>query len=170
MMCLIEGEPYECPMAPFGGVEQLAWSPDSKTIAYTCRKKTGVDYATSTDSDIFLYDVATGSTKNLCKPEGYKAPEVDYTTSLKHQAVNNQADDVNVGYDTNPQFSPDGKYVAWQSMKHDGYESDPTDSASTTSPPARRSMWPRSSTPTSTPSAGLPTPRRSTSLVAGMLA
>ena len=121
---IIDGEPYECPMAPFGGVEQLAWSPDSKTIAYTCRKKTGVEYATSTDSDIFLYDVATGSTKNLCKPEGYKAPEVDYTTSLKHQAVNNQADDVNVGYDTNPQFSPDGKYVAWQSMKHDVYESD----------------------------------------------
>ena len=121
---IIEGEPYECPMAPFGGVEQLAWSPDSKTIAYTCRKKTGVKYAISTDSDIFLYDVATGSTKNLCKPEGYKAPEVDPTTSMKNQAVNNQEGDVNVGYDTNPQFSPDGKYVAWQSMKHDGYESD----------------------------------------------
>ena len=121
---IIEGEPYECPMAPFGGVEQLAWSPDSKTIAYTCRKKTGVNYAISTDSDIFLYDVAAGSTKNLCKPEGYKAPEVDPTTSMKNQAVNNQEGDVNVGYDTNPQFSPDGKYVAWQSMKHDGYESD----------------------------------------------
>ena len=121
---IIEGEPYECPMAPFGGVEQLAWSPDSKTIAYTCRKKTGVNYAISTDSDIFLYDVATGSTKNLCKPEGYKAPEVDPTTSMKNQAVNHQKGDVNVGYDTNPQFSPDGKYVAWQSMKHDGYESD----------------------------------------------
>lgn len=121
---IIEGEPYECPMAPFGGVEQLAWSPDSKTIAYTCRKKTGVNYAISTDSDIFLYDVATGSTKNLCKPEGYKAPEVDPTTSMKNQAVNHQEVDVNVGYDTNPQFSPDGKYVAWQSMKHDGYESD----------------------------------------------
>lgn len=121
---IIEGEPYECPMAPFGGVEQLAWSPDSKTIAYTCRKKTGVNYAISTDSDIFLYDIATGSTKNLCKPEGYKAPEVDPTTSMKNQAVNNQEGDVNVGYDTNPQFSPDGKYVAWQSMKHDGYESD----------------------------------------------
>ena len=121
---IIEGEPYECPMAPFGGVEQLAWSPDSKTIAYTCRKKTGVNYAISTDSDIFLYDVATDSTKNLCKPEGYKAPEVDPTTSMKNQAVNNQEGDVNVGYDTNPQFSPDGKYVAWQSMKHDGYESD----------------------------------------------
>lgn len=121
---IIEGEPYDCPMAPFGGVEQLAWSPDSKTIAYTCRKKTGVNYAISTDSDIFLYDVATGSTKNLCKPEGYKAPEVDPTTSMKNQAVNHQEGDVNVGYDTNPQFSPDGKYVAWQSMKHDGYESD----------------------------------------------
>ena len=121
---IIEGEPYECPMAPFGGVEQLAWSPDSKTITYTCRKKTGVNYAISTDSDIFLYDVATGSTKNLCKPEGYKAPEVDPTTSMKNQAVNHQEGDVNVGYDTNPQFSPDGKYVAWQSMKHDGYESD----------------------------------------------
>ena len=121
---IIEGEPYECPMAPFGGVEQLAWSPDSKTIAYTCRKKTGVNYAISTDSDIFLYDVATGSTKNICKPEGYKAPEVDPTTSMKNQAVNHQEGDVNVGYDTNPQFSPDGKYVAWQSMKHDGYESD----------------------------------------------
>ncbi len=121
---IIEGEPYECPMAPFGGVEQLAWSSDSKTIAYTCRKKTGVNYAISTDSDIFLYDVETGSTKNLCKPEGYKAPEVDPTTSMKNQAVNHQEGDVNVGYDTNPQFSPDGKYVAWQSMKHDGYESD----------------------------------------------
>ena len=121
---IIDGEPYECPMAPFGGIEQLAWSPDSKTIAYTCRKKTGVDYAISTDSDIFLYDVATGSTKNLCKPEGYKAPEVDATTSLKNQAVNKQESDVNVGYDTNPQFSPDGKFIAWQSMKHDGYESD----------------------------------------------
>ena len=121
---IIDGEPYECPMAPFGGIEQLAWSPDSKTIAYTCRKKTGVDYAISTDSDIFLYDVATGSTKNLCKPEGYKAPEVDATTSLKNQAVNKQESDVNVGYDTNPLFSPDGKFIAWQSMKHDGYESD----------------------------------------------
>ena len=121
---IIEGEPYECPMAPFGGIEQLAWSPDSKTIAYTCRKKTGVNYAISTDSDIFLYDVVTGSTKNLCKPEGYKEPEVDPTTSMKNQAVNHQEGDVNVGYDTNPQFSPDGKYVAWQSMKHDGYESD----------------------------------------------
>ena len=121
---IIEGEPYECPMAPFGGIEQLAWSPDSKTIAYTCRKKIGVDYAISTDSDIYLYDLSTGTTRNICKPANYKAPAVNATKSLKNQTVNHQEGDCNVGYDTNPQFSPDGKYIAWQSMKHDGYESD----------------------------------------------
>ena len=121
---IIEGEPYECPMAPFGGIEQLAWSPDSKTIAYTCRKKTGVKHAISTDSDIFLYDVTTGTTKNLCKPEGYKEPDVDATKTMKDQAVNHQKGDLNVGYDTNPKFSPDGRYIAWQSMARDGYESD----------------------------------------------
>lgn len=121
---IIDGEPYECPMAPFGGIEQLAWSPDSKSIAYTCRKKTGVDYAISTDSDIYLYDLSTGATRNICKPANYKASAVNATKSLKNQAVNHQEGDCNVGYDTNPQFSPDGKYVAWLSMKHDGYESD----------------------------------------------
>ena len=121
---IIDGEPYECPMAPFGGIEQLAWSPDSKSIAYTCRKKTGVDYAISTDSDIYLYDLSTGATRNICKPANYKAPAVNATKSLKNQAVNHQEGDCNVGYDTNPLFSPDGKYVAWLSMKHDGYESD----------------------------------------------
>lgn len=65
---ILNGEPYECPMAPFGGIEQLAWSPDSKQIAYTCRKKEGVQYAISTDADIYLYDVATKTTRNLCKP------------------------------------------------------------------------------------------------------
>lgn len=121
---ILDGEPYECPGEPFGGVEQLAWSPDSKTIAYTCRKKTGRDYAVSTDSDIFLYDIAAKTTRNLCKPEGYKAPEVDYTKTLSHQKVNAQEGDLNVGYDINPKFSPDGKSVAWLSMKRDGYESD----------------------------------------------
>lgn len=121
---LLAGEPYECPMEPFGGVEQLAWSMDSKQIAYTCRKKMGRDYAVSTDSDIFLYDLATGNTTNLCKPADYKAPAVDYTKTLATQSVNAQEGDLNLGYDVNPKFSPDGKYVAWQSMKRDGYESD----------------------------------------------
>lgn len=121
---VLQGEPFECPTAPFGGTEQLAWSPDSKSIAYTCRKKEGVQYAISTDTDIYLYDVSTRKTKNLCKPSGYKEPAIDATKSMKNQAVNHQPGDMNVGYDTNPQFSSDGKYIAWQSMAHNGYESD----------------------------------------------
>ena len=89
---------FECPMRPWGGVEQYNYSPDSKTIAYTCRKKTGYDYAHSTNSDIFLYDIANKTTKNLS--EGI------------------------MGYDQNPVFSHDGKYIAWESMERDGYESD----------------------------------------------
>ncbi len=121
---ILNGEPYECPLAPFGGTEQLAWSPDSKSIAYTCRKKTGVDYAISTDADIYLYNVETGNTVNLCKPANYTQVEVDATKTMKDQQVNHQTADVNVGYDVNPHFSPDGKYIAWQSMARDGYESD----------------------------------------------
>ena len=137
---ILEGEPYECPMEPFGGMEQLAWSPDSKFIAFTCRTKTGIDYSISTDSDIFLYDVESADldkTINLCKgsefgvvsdggyvgsPDGICNP----TKSLKNQYINQHADlkDSNVGYDINPKFSPDGRYVAWLSMKRDGYESD----------------------------------------------
>ena len=122
---ILEGEPYECPMEPFGGIEQLDWSPDSKAIAYTCRKKTGTEYSISTDSDIFLYDVDKRTTRNLCKPEGYVAPKVDPTITLKVQAVNSPENlKNNVGYDQNPQFSPDGKYIAWLSMERDGYEAD----------------------------------------------
>ena len=123
---LLEGEPFESPMMPFGGNEQLAWSPDSRQIAYTCRKKVGRDYATSTDSDIFLYDIASKTTRNLCKPEGWTAPsESDYTRSLQNQPINaKNGQDANVGYDQNPLFSPDGKYIAWSSMERDGYESD----------------------------------------------
>ena len=121
---IIEGEPFESPLAPFGGIEQFDWSIDSKQVAYTCRKKEGVKYAVSTDSDIFLYNLETKKTTNLCKPADYVEPEINMTKSLRNQKVNHQDGDFNVGYDTNPKFSPDGKYIAWQSMKHDGYESD----------------------------------------------
>ncbi len=121
---ILKGEPYECPMAPFGGIEQLAWSRDSRQIAYTCRKKEGVAYAISTDSDIYLYDVTAKTTRNLCKPEGYTEPAIDPSKSMRNQQVNHQEGDMQVGYDQNPQFSPDGKYLAWQSMEHNGYESD----------------------------------------------
>ena len=121
---MLKDEPYECPMTPFGGVEQLNWSPDSKFVAYTCRKKTGVNYAVSTDSDIYLYDIATGNTRNLCKPANYKPVDFDPTKTMKTQAINHQKEDLNMGYDVNPKFSPDGRYIAWQSMARDGYESD----------------------------------------------
>lgn len=125
MADILEGEPYECPMEPFGGIEQLAWSNDSKQIAYTCRKKIGLEYSISTDSDIFLYDIEAKTTRNLCKPADYVAPKVDPTRTLAIQAVNAK-DNLknNVGYDQNPQFSPDGKYIAWLSMERDGYEAD----------------------------------------------
>ena len=120
-------EPFESPMKPFGGIEQLCWSPNSKCIAYTCRKKTGREYAISTDSDIYLYNIETGKTTNLCKPSTYKTPAYDFTRSIQHQAVNaplKEGLDYNLGYDTNPSFSANGKYIAWQSMERDGYESD----------------------------------------------
>ena len=93
-----EDQPFECPMRPWGGIEQYNYSPDGTKIVYTCRKKTGKEYAHSTNSDIFLYDIPTGETKNLS--EGI------------------------MGYDQNPVFSHDGKMVAWESMERDGYESD----------------------------------------------
>ena len=89
---------FESPMRPWGGTEQYNYSPDSKTVAYTCRKKTGYDYAHSTNSDIYLYNIATGETRNLS--EGI------------------------MGYDQNPVFSHDGTMIAWESMERDGYEAD----------------------------------------------
>ena len=122
---IMGNEPFECPVKPFGGIEQLAWSPDSKCIAYTSRKKTGVEYAVSTDTDIYIYCIDSGTTTNLCKPENYKEPEIDMTKTMKNQEVNSEANlKNNPGYDQNPKFSPDGKYVAWQSMARNGYESD----------------------------------------------
>lgn len=96
---ILLGLPFESPVKPFGGAEQLAFSPDGKIVAYTCKKLTGKAYAESTNTDIYLYDIAKNITyANLS--EG------------------------NMGYDINPTFSPDGKMIAWESMEHDGYESD----------------------------------------------
>lgn len=122
---IMKGEPYECPVKPFGGAEQLAWSTDSKTIAYTSRKKTGINYAISTDTDIYLYNIESKQTVNICKPANYKEPEIDMTKSMKNQAVNSEENlKNNPGYDVNPKFSPNGQYVAWLSMARNGYESD----------------------------------------------
>lgn len=95
---ILDGEPYELPTLPFGDLAQLSWSPDGKTIAYSCRKLTGKAYAFSTNTDIYLYDTDTREAENL-------------TPGMQ-------------GYDTDPLFSPDGTKLAWISMERDGYEAD----------------------------------------------
>ena len=95
---IMADEPYESPMKPFGGIESFAWTPDGKGVVYTSRKKTGMEYAISTNSDLYLYNLDSKQTRNLT--EGM------------------------MGYDTNPAFSPDGRYMAWLSMERDGYEAD----------------------------------------------
>ena len=95
---IMKDEPFESPMKPFGGIESFAWSPDSKSLIYVSRKKQGLEYAISTNSDLYKYDIAGKTTTNLT--EGM------------------------MGYDTAPVFSPSGDYLAWLSMEHDGYESD----------------------------------------------
>lgn len=95
---IMEGEPYECPMRPFGGAESFAWTPDGKKLVYVSRKLKGQDYAFSTDSNLYLYDLESGKTEILT--EGI------------------------LGYDTDPVFSPDGKTLAWLSMATPKFESD----------------------------------------------
>jgi dipeptidyl aminopeptidase/acylaminoacyl peptidase len=91
-------EAFDAPTVPFGGTDDMNWSMDSKMLAYVCVKKSGKDYALSTNSDIYLYELSTGKTKNVS--------------------------DGLMGYDKHPVFSPDGRYLAWTSMARDGYESD----------------------------------------------
>ena len=92
-----EKELYELPTEPFGGLEQLTWSPDSKFIAYSCRKLVGKKYAFSTNTEIYIYNVETGATDVI---------------------------DMKGGYDTDPAWSPDGSKICWISMERDGYEAD----------------------------------------------
>jgi len=92
---------YDCPTKPFGGLEDLVWSPDSRGFVYVCKKKEGKEYATSTNTDLYFYDVNNGKTEN-------------WTEGM-------------MGYDTNPAFSKDGKKLAWTSMATDGYEADKND-------------------------------------------
>ena len=95
---IMAGEPYESPLMPFGGMEEIAWMPDGEAIAYTCKKLTGLDYTLSTNSDIYLYHLESGETENLT--EGMP------------------------GYDKVPFFSPDGKKMYWLSMERAGFEAD----------------------------------------------
>lgn len=89
--------PYELPAEPFGGLEELCWSPDGTRIAYSCRKKDGKEYAFSTDTEIYIYNIQSGECVRI--PMGG-------------------------GYDTTPAWSPDGSRICWISMERDGYEAD----------------------------------------------
>lgn len=95
---LMTGQRFESPMAPWGGMEQICWSPDGEKIAYTCKKLTGIDYSKSTNSEIYIFDLKTGIEKNVS--EGI------------------------AGYDQDPVFSPDGTKLVWRSMARDGFEAD----------------------------------------------
>lgn len=97
---LLKGENFNSPQKPFGGDEDYIWSPDSKNILYVSKKKAGTQYATSTNTDIYEYNLETGKTTN--RTEG------------------------NLGYDMAPQFSPTGN-LTWLQMKRDGYEADKND-------------------------------------------
>lgn len=98
---LLEGKTWDSPQRPFGGAEDFVFSPDSSKLLYVTKPKSGKEYSTSTNTDIFAYDLASATTKNLT--EGM------------------------MGYDVNPKFSPDGKWLLWQSMEHEGYEADKND-------------------------------------------
>jgi len=95
---IMEGERFHSPVPPFGGGEQLAWSPDESYLAYTSKKQNGTAFAVSTNNDIYYYNLSTKVTKNAS--EGM------------------------IGYDIEPRFSPDGRYIAWLSMETPGYEAD----------------------------------------------
>lgn len=95
---LMKDELFDTPLKPFGGSEQIAWSPDSKELAYTCKKLAGIDFVEQTNSDIYLIPAAGGAAKNIT--EGM------------------------MGYDQDPLYSPDGKYIAFISLENNGFESD----------------------------------------------
>ncbi len=92
-----EGRFYELPIEPFSGMEQLAWSPDGKFIAYSCKKSYGKEYTYSTDTEIYIYNIEKGNTSVI---------------------------EMKGGYDTEPVWSPDGRQICWLSMERNGYEAD----------------------------------------------
>ncbi len=98
---LLEGKPWDSPQRPSGGSEDFLWNPDSTQLLYVTKPLSGAEYAQSTNTDIFAYDLKSGMVKNLTES--------------------------NKGYDVNPKFSPDGKYLSWQSMERNGFEADKND-------------------------------------------
>ena len=97
---IMPADSNDCPQKPFGGNEDFIWNPDSRHIVYVTKKKFGTAYAISTNTDLFEYNIETGTTKNLT------------------------AD--NKGYDIAPAYNNRGQ-LAWLQMKREGYEADKQD-------------------------------------------
>ena len=93
---------WDAPLAPYFDMAEIAWNHAGTQIAYTCKPLTGTAYAVSTDSDIFVYDLETGTARNLCKTQADEMP----------------------GYDKYPVWSPDDRKIAFRSMRRAGNESD----------------------------------------------
>lgn len=93
-------QPYYTPQAPFGGDEDYIWDPKGENIYYVSKKVVGTEYATSTNTDIYKYNLESRKTENI--------------------TIENK------GYDTNPAFSKNGA-LAWLQMKTEGYEADKND-------------------------------------------
>ncbi len=96
---LMKGERYNAPREPFNGMEDINWSPDGSKISISYKRLTGKDYALSTNSEVYIYDIYTGKSYNLTK-DGFE------------------------GYDDGAVWSPNGKMIVWSSMKTPGFESD----------------------------------------------
>jgi dipeptidyl aminopeptidase/acylaminoacyl peptidase len=87
---------YDAPPFSLGGPTDYAFSSDSKELAFVSNHDK-VE-ATSTNADVWIVPVRGGAAKNI--------------TALNH------------GYDGSPQYSPDGRYIAYRSQPTAGYESD----------------------------------------------
>ena len=102
---------WDAPLAPYFDMAEIAWNHAGTQLAYTCKPLTGTAYAVSTDSDIFIYDLATGRTQNICKPASRPAGETTAAGDMP-------------GYDKYPVWSPDDSKIAFRSMRRAGNESD----------------------------------------------
>ncbi|MBQ5372615.1 MAG: S9 family peptidase [Rikenellaceae bacterium] len=107
---------WDTPLAPYFDAAEIAWNNAGTALAYTCKPLTGTEYAVSTDSDVYVYDLASGKTENICK--GYFVGE-EPVEDPRLRIMPTMA-----GYDKYPVWSPDDSQIAIRSMRRPGNESD----------------------------------------------